>query len=179
MAHEWNIRSRGHVCTACEKNFEDKRACVSLLQDTPEGFTRCDYCTACWRTLRDQPRDGVISIWEGVYDAPVRVVKEEVVKRESADALFRRLVILDDPAMRPAVYVLAVMLERGKRLIERGRRPHDSGGILRVYEDKATGDSFIVLDPQLRMDQIAKVQEDVVALLSGETQEPPPDQPAK
>ena len=167
MAQDWNIRSRGHVCAACEKNFEDKRACVSLLFDTSEGFVRNDYCTTCWRTLRDQPRDGVVSVWESIYEAPVRTEKEEVLKRETADALFRRLVILDDPAMQPAVYVLAVMLERTKRLIERGRRAHESGGILRVYEDKSTGDSFIVLDPRLRLDQIAKVQEDVVALLNG------------
>lgn len=167
MAHEWNIKSRGHVCAACGKNFEDKRACVSLLQETPEGFARSDYCVACWRGLRDQPREGVVSVWEGIYEAPVRTEKEEVVKRESADALFRRLVILDDPATQPAVYVLAVMLERAKRLVERGRRPHESGGILRFYEDKATGDTFVVLDPRLRLDQIAKVQEDVVALLNG------------
>ena len=167
MAQDWNIRSRGHTCAACEKNFEDKRVCVSLLAETPDGFARADYCTTCWRTLRDQPRDGVVSVWESIYEAPVRTVKEEVVKRESADALFRRLVILDDPAMQPAVYVLAVMLERAKRLVERGRRAHESGGILRVYEDKATADTFIILDPRLRLDQIAKVQEDVVALLTG------------
>ena len=168
MAQEWNIRSRGHVCAACGNPFEDKRACVSLLQDTPEGFVRNDYCTPCWRTLRDQPREGVVSMWEGIYEAPLRVEKKEVVTRESADALFRRLIALDDPEMQPAVYVLAVMLERGKRLVERGRRNHESGGILRVYEDKATGDSFIVMDPRLRLDQITKVQEDVAALLSGD-----------
>ena len=165
MAREWNIRSRGHACAACGKNFEDKRACVSLLLDTPEGFMRDDYCTACWRGLKDQPREGVVSVWEGIYEAPVRNTKPEVVTRETADALFRRLVILDDPETQPVVYVLAVMLERAKRLVERGRREHESGGVLRVYEDKATGDSFVVIDPRLRMDQIAKVQEDVAALL--------------
>ena len=167
MAREWNIKSRGHECAACGKVFEDKRVCVSVLAETPEGFARSDYCAACWRTLKDEPRAGVVSVWEGVYEAPARDAKQEVVTRETADALFRRLVILDDPAMQPAVYVLAVMLERAKRLVERGRRPHDSGGILRVYEDKATGDSFVVIDPRLRMDQIAKVQEDVAALLAG------------
>ena len=166
MAREWNIRPRGHACAACEKPFEDKRACVSLLLETTDGFARSDYCAACWRGLRGQPRDGVVSVWEGVYEAPVREAKPEVVTRESADALFRRLVTLDDPAMQPAVYVLAVMLERAKRLVERGRREHGSGGILRVYEDKATGDSFVVIDPRLRMDQIARVQEDVAALLA-------------
>jgi hypothetical protein len=168
VAREWNIRSRGHACAACGKNFEDKRVCVSLLLEAAGEFARNDYCAACWRGLRDQPREGVVSVWEGVYEAPVRNVKPEVVTRETADALFRRLVILEDPETQPVVYVLAVMLERAKRLVERGRRDHESGGILRVYEDKATGDSFVVVDPRLRMDQIAKVQEDVAAQL-GET----------
>ena len=173
MAREWSIRPRGHACAECGKQFEDKRVCVSLLLDAAEGFARADYCAACWRVLKDRPREGVVSVWEGIYEAPVRNEKTEVVTRESADALFRRLAILDDPETQPAVYVLAVMLERAKRLVERGRRGHESGGILRVYEDRATGDSFVVIDPRLRMDQIAKVQEDVAALLAGGTDAEP------
>jgi len=65
------------------------------------------------------------------------------------------------------VYVLAVMLERGKQLIERDTKPHESGGILRIYEDKISGDTFVVLDPKLHLDKLAIVQQQVVALLSG------------
>lgn len=166
MAHDWNIRARGHVCGACNSPFADKKPCVSVLRSAQDGgYERLDYCTACWRA--QTPPEGLISVWEGTYEAPVKVEKEEIVKRESAESLFRRLVVLEDPAMQSIVYVLAVMLERGKRLVERGKRPHESGGILRIYEEKATGDSFVVLDPRLKLDQIAKVQEDVVALLSG------------
>ena len=63
--------------------------------------------------------------------------------------------------------VLAVMLERGKQLVERDAKPHESGGILRIYEHKKSGDTFIVLDPRLRLDQLGEVQNQVVALLSG------------
>lgn len=165
MAQEWNIRSRGHACCVCAQAFNDKQLCVSVLRELPGSFERRDYHTLCWR---DETRDWrPYSFWEGEYEAPAVVVKNEPVKKETAETLLRRLILLEDPAMRNVVYVLAVMLERGKQLVERDAKPHESGGILRVYEHKKTADVFTVLDPRLRMDEIGAVQQQVVALLSG------------
>jgi len=165
MAQEWNIRSRGHACCVCAKTFTDKQPCVSVLRETGDVFERRDYHTLCWR---DEKRDwSPFSLWEGAYEAPTTVVKEEPVKKETAESLLRRLILLEDPGMRNVIYVLAVMLERGKQLIERDAKPHESGGILRIYEHKKTADIFTVLDPRLRMDEIGPVQQQVVALLSG------------
>jgi len=165
MSQEWNIRSRGHACCVCGQTFNDKQPCVSVLRELPDTFERRDYHTLCWR---DEQRDWrPYSLWEGEYEAPPVVVKEEPVKKDTAESLLRKLILMEDPAMRNVIYVLAVMLERGKQLIERDAKPHDSGGILRVYEDKKTGDVFTVLDPRLRMDEIGTVQQQVVALLSG------------
>lgn len=165
MAQEWNIRSRGHICCVCTRAFSDKQACVSVLREQADAFERRDYCTGCWKAeARDwQP----YSFWEGDYEAPVPVVKEEPVKKETAEGLLRRLILLEDPAMRNVVYVLAVMLERGKQLIERDAKPQEGGAILRIYEHKKTGDVFTVLDPRLCLDEIGEVQRQVVALLSG------------
>ena len=169
MAQEWNIRPRGHVCSVCAQTFVDKQACVSVLREQSESFERRDYCVNCWKAeTRDwQP----FSVWEGNYEAPVVVTKDEPVKKETAETLLRRLILLEEPAMRNVVYVLAVMLERGKQLVERDAKPQE-GGILRVYEHKKTGDVFTVLDPQLRLDEIGDVQRQVVALLSGTTHLP-------
>ncbi|MFZ4395444.1 MAG: hypothetical protein ACOYOU_07440 [Kiritimatiellia bacterium] len=165
MSQEWNIRSRGHACCVCELTFADKQPCVSVLRELPDTFERRDYHTLCWR---DEKRDWrPYSLWEGAYEAPHVIVKEEPVKKDTAEALLRRLILLEDPAMRNVVYVLAVMLERGKQLIERDAKPHESGGTLRIYEHKKTADIFTVLDPRLRMDEIGLVQQQVVALLSG------------
>jgi hypothetical protein len=165
MSQEWNIRSRGHACSVCGQAFTDKQPCVSVLRELPDSFERRDYHTLCWR---DEQRDWrPYSFWEGAYEAPVVVVKDEPVRKDTAESLLRRLIVLEDPAMRNVVYVLAIMLERGKQLVERDARPHESGGILRVYEHKKTADVFTVLDPRLRMDEIGLVQQQVVALLSG------------
>ena len=37
-----------------------------------------------------------------------------------------------------------------------------------MYEDRKTGDTFVILDPRLRLDALGEVQDQVVALLSGE-----------
>lgn len=166
MAQEWNIRPQGKFCTLCGKPFEDKQPCWSALREQPEGYERIDMCLSCEATLPDDWSS--FSAWETQYHAPQqRVERTEPLKKENAEELLRRLITLDDPAMQNAVYVLAVMLERSKQLIERGTRPHESGGLLRIYEHKATGDSFVVLDPQLQLNQIGGVQQQVVALLSG------------
>lgn len=166
MAQEWNIRSRGHVCSLCAQPLIDKKPCISVLRSEGDTYERFDCHPGCWQ---DTPRDWEpFSIWEGEYNAPAPPKpKDEPLKRETAEELLRRLLLLEDPTMQNVVYVLTVMLERSKQLIERDTKPHESGGILRIYEHRATGDTFVVLDPRLRLDQLGSVQQQVVALLSG------------
>ena len=165
MSQEWNIRSRGHFCTICQKPLVDKSPVVSALKETPEGYERFDCHPECWKTAaRDwEP----FSQWDGVYLAPVKEEKKEPLKKEDAGELLRQLVTLDDPAMKNVVYVLAVMLERSKILVERDAKELEDGTIRRVYEDRKQGDTFVILDPRLRLENLAEVQQQVVALLSG------------
>jgi hypothetical protein len=165
MAQEWNIRHRGHECALCGCAFKDRQKVISALREVDDGYERVDSCAVCWR---EQPRDWEpFSMWDGVYHAPKPRIKEEPVKKENAESLLRKLIVLEDPAMLNVVYVLAVMLERGRQLVERDAKPHESGGILRIYEHKISGDTFVVLDPRLHLDKLAIVQQQVVTLLSG------------
>ena len=165
MSQEWNIRSRGHVCSFCQKPLVDKAPVVSALKESADGYERFDCHPECWKSA---PRDWeAFSQWDGVYFAPVKEEKKEPLKKEDAGELLRRLVTLDDPAMKNVVYVLAVMLERSKILVERDTKPQDDGTIRRVYEDRKNGDTFVILDPRIRLENIAAVQQQVVSLLSG------------
>lgn len=166
MSQEWNIKSRGHVCSCCGKALVDRAPVVSALRELVDGYERHDCHLECWKT---QERDWTpFSQWEGVYAAPPPPdAKKEPLKKETADELLRHLISLDDPAMKNVVYVLAVMLERSKILVERDAREQDDRTVIRVYEHRKTGESFIVLDPRLRLENIAEVQQQVVALLSG------------
>ena len=165
MSQEWNIRSRGHVCTICQKPLVDKAPVVSALKEVNDGYERYDCHPECWKV---QQRDWEpFSQWDGVYFAPVKEEKNEPLKKEDACELLRQLITLDDPAMKNVVYVLAVMLERSKILVERDQKLLDDGTIRRVYEDRKQGDTFVILDPRLRLENLAEVQQQVVALLSG------------
>ena len=119
----------------------------------------------CWKAAQ---RDWEpFSQWDGVYLAPVKEEKKEPLKKEDAGELIRKLITLDDPAMRNVIYVLAVMLERSKILVERDSKSQSDGTIRRVYEDRKNGDTFVILDPRIRLENLAEVQSQVVALLSG------------
>ncbi len=165
MAQDWNLRSRAHVCSICQKPLEDNSAVVSVLKETGGVYERQDCHPECWKAA---PRDWEpFSQWDGVYLKPVKEEKREPLKKEDAGELLRQLVTLEDPAMKNVVYVLAVMLERSKILVERDAKPQDDGTILRVYEDRKNGDTFVILDPRLRLENLGEVQQQVVALLSG------------
>lgn len=166
MSQEWNIRTRGRTCAICAQPLEDKAAVTSALKETAAGYERFDCHERCWKTAK---RDWTpFSVWEGIYNAPVREEKKEPLKKEDAGELLRKLVTLDDPALGNIVYVLAVLLERSKILVERDAKLLDDGKIRRVYEDRKNGDTFVILDPRIRLEDIAGVQQEVVALLSGE-----------
>lgn len=165
MSQDWNIRSRGHVCSICQKPLVDRAPVVSALKESAGGYERYDCHPECWKAsqLDWQP----FSQWDGVYFAPQKQEKKEALKKEDAGELLRKLITLDDAAMKNVVYVLAVMLERSKILVERDTKHLDDGTIRRVYEDRKQGDTFVILDPRLRLENLAEVQQQVVALLSG------------
>ncbi len=164
MAIEWNIRARAHQCRACGQGFTDGQSCYSGLMSGEEGFERFDLCDACWQS-REEP-EALYSAWQSVYHPPAPP-PEEPLKRETAETLMRRLFEQEDPEQEPVIYILAVMLERNKMLIERDAKLQEDQTILRVYEHRKTGETFLVLDPRLRLDELETVQEQVVTMLGG------------
>ena len=164
MAHEWNIKPRSGGCAVCGKAFEAGEDCVSALFNAPDaGFERRDYCVGCWDKRPDG--EGPFSQWQGAY-APPRgeQAKKEPIAHETAEDLLRRLIDIGDPANVNVIYILAVMLERKKQLIERSAVPVE-GGIMRFYEHKASGDTFQILDPQISLDAIGDVQRQIIEML--------------
>lgn len=153
------------MCSICQKPLVDKAPVTSILREQGDDYVRMDCHPECWKAA---PRDWEpFSEWQGVYAAPPPPEKKEPLKKETADELLRHLITLDDPQLKNVVYVLAVMLERSKILVERDAKPQKDGTIVRVYEHRKTGESFIVLDPRIRLESLAEVQQEVVALLSG------------
>jgi hypothetical protein len=89
------------------------------------------------------------------------------MKKESAETLLRNMVAKEDADDTNAIYILAVMLERKKILVEKDVQTREDQTKIRVYEHKKTGETFLVIDPELKLAEIEKVQEEVVGLLGG------------
>jgi len=170
MATDWDIRPRADACCGCETPFQDQQPYHSCLTSFSEGHQRLDYCGTCWETT-DKPT-GTHSTWQGTYKAPPPK-PEEPLKKETAESLLRKLAAKEDEANRNIIFILAVMLERKRILVERDVTTRSDGTLVRVYEHRETGDSFLVADPRLQLDRLEQVQQEVLALLGHKTADSP------
>jgi hypothetical protein len=173
LMNDWNIQSRAHVCQACGRPFADQQACHTLLFDVPPELRRMDICAGCWQKQNAgdaRNRAGFISHWQGIYTVPAAT---DPIQKETAETLLRKLIALNDPRYAPAGYVLAVMLERKRRLKVKEQIVRDGKRVF-VYEQPKTGDMFTIADPGLRLDQLEAVQRDVATLLEHGLNPPAP-----
>ena len=158
---DWDIRPRGDACTACQRPFADREDYHTLLRLDTSGYQRRDLCGSCYAQA---PRDGDLSYWQGEYKVPPPP-SAEPIQKETAETLLRKLVESSDPAHAAARYILAVMLERKRILKHRDTVQEENGPELLVYEHAHTGESFTIPDPHLRLDQLARVQDEITAVL--------------
>ncbi len=165
MAQDWSIQARSHSCQGCARGFADGEACLSALYRDPPGFVRLDLCVSCWQEReRDPQSDPPFSLWKSIYQSPPPP-EEEPLKKETAESLLRRLLEQEDPADIPVLYILALMLERKKMLLEQDVQVDDDGTLRRIYEYRGTGEVFVIVDPRFDLDALESVQQQVVMLL--------------
>lgn len=157
------------MCDGCSRPFADQQAYHSALTFDEGAYVRRDYCETCWDGMpEDVPSEG---IWRGVFRLPPPP-PEEPLKRETAESLLRRLMEDEDESRGNVIFILAVMLERKRMLIERDVQQRGDGVTIRIYEHRRTGETFVVPDPGLALDQLEDVQQEVIDLLGvGKTQD--------
>ena len=164
--NDWNIQTRAHACATCGKPFADKASYHTALFEKNRELLRLDICGACWKQEEAgggaRAREGFISYWQGLFEAPPPAT--DLVQKETAESLLRKLIEANDPRHIPAGYILAVMLER-KRVLKVKEQLVRDGKRTFVYEQAKTGDLFTITDPDLQLSQLEQVQRDVAALL--------------
>ena len=172
--NDWNIQSRSQNCQATNRPFEDNEPYHTLLVRTKEGYERLDVCEDAWRDQYSKgatDRKGFISHWRGVFKVPPPK-EPDPIERESAESLLRKIVEVNDPKFAEASYILAVMLER-KRILKVQSDFEEEGRRVFVYEHPKTGDMFTIADPQLNLDDMEKVQQEVALLMEYGLEGPP------
>ena len=161
LARDWNISPPASSCAATGKKFHDGQPLVSILRETPRQLIRIDYSLEGWEKTQHTARE-IASRWHSEYRA--RPQRQEAHPSKDVESLLRRLIHIGAPADAPARYVLAVMLERKKRLklvdtLHRGERR------ILVYEHAKTGESFLIEDPRLKLSELGPVEQRVRQLL--------------
>lgn len=175
IQQDWKISRRNNKCSHTGAKFEDGETFYTCIFDDPEseGFQRKDFSEAAWEELADTMKP--FSFWKSTCKYPPVEEKSAVMGNESAEAMLRRMIEEDEAATENARYILALMLERKKALFPAGVKETQSSRLL-LYEHRATGDLFIIRDPQLKLDEVEKVQQDVSQLLEPNSSGEAPDQ---
>jgi hypothetical protein len=163
MSNEWDIKSRGDHCAKTEKPFADGERYVSRLTFSEEGYVREDYAESVWD---EELAEGALSVWRSTFQLPPPP-PEEPLKKETAETLLRQFMAKEDYSRKNVIYILAVMLERRRVLVERDVQDQEDGTQLRMYEHRKTGEMFVVPDPKLKLRELEHVQVEVLELLGG------------
>jgi hypothetical protein len=163
IIEKWNIKSRGHHCSETETKFSDGDHFYTALFEDPENesFLRKDYSESAWQKLQGSLKP--FSFWRSTYEVPP-ADDTPVVEKETAGSLLWRLIEENEAHTENARYVLAVMLERDKKLRQTDTQETENERYL-IYEHRETGEVIVIKDPKLRLEEVEPVQDEVSQLL--------------
>ena len=165
MQQAWNIKTRAHECARTGRPFEEGEVFhTAIYFDTESGeFVRRDVGLDAWQD--ETAERAPLAYWRTEYVKPTSAPpKPEFATKESAESLLRRLTEEDQEHTEHARYILALMLERKKQLVPKEKK-HTEHGIMLLYEHRKSGEVFIIRDPELRLDELEAVQDEVAMLL--------------
>lgn len=157
----WEVRARAHHSFASRTPFDEGDVICSRLVREGKEVVREDYLQGEWTA---DLAAGAMFHWKTKYRKPAPK-KEPPFREENAEDLLQDLLEQKNPDTVNTVYILALMLERKRILIERGTLQDVDGGLVRVYEKKDGGETYMIQDPQLNLNQLADVQQEVALQL--------------
>ncbi len=175
MLESYSIKSRSHSCHVTGQQFAEEEPFITALFPDPDssGYLRRDFSLQAWEE-RDK-EEIPFSFWRTLYRPPVKEEEAQVTPHDP-ESLFAKLVEEDEEHTENARFILAAMLER-KKVIRETDTQQLPTGLLRIYENRKTGDVFIVKDPQIALADVESIQEEVQQLLDPEIYTQPEETP--
>lgn len=161
MQSEWTIQGRAEKCAMSEHEFAEGEYFYTLLFHDRDGFRRQDLSEAAWQQRNDNIQP--FSFWRSKFEPPAPPAPEALAKGTAED-LLRKYMEDGDETHASARYILSLMLER-KRLLKQLEVKQTDAGRTLIYQHVKTGEVFVIPDPELRLDQLDAVQNEVAALL--------------
>ena len=155
---KWNISKISNSCYKSNELFDDNETVISELVFENGIFERRDYKYQCFNTNNQS-----LSSWKTIFK--LQKPKEEIIKKDSIEDLLRKKISLESNDSVNIIFILAIMLERKKVLIEKSSFFDDNNNKIRIYEHKKTNESFTIIDPQLSLNEIEPLKEEVFDLI--------------
>lgn len=163
---EWNGIKRAKRCVRCARDFGDGEQYSSMLFVRDGFYLREDYCAPCRAALDGGKPAEALSAWRGRFKPEPPRESEEPIARSTIERLLGKYLQSREPAHVNFSYILALMLERKRKLLPRDRVVEPgTGRKLTVYECSGSGETLLVEDPGLGIGQAREVQRQVRELL--------------
>ena len=175
--NSWNIRPRSNRCCITDREFDNDEIFYTAIffNNETNSYERSDFSVQAWeKKPQSNDEKNLFSFWRSKFEKEEPAMEKEVVEKESAEVMLRRLIDENDPSSENARYILAVMLERKKILTPVDVKNEKKSKML-FYEHQKTGEAFIVRDPILKLDEIDTIQEEVSLWLNNEQKQDPED----
>tara|TARA_B100000927_G_scaffold276669_1_gene257656 strand:- start:892 stop:1395 length:504 start_codon:yes stop_codon:yes gene_type:complete len=155
---KWNINKISNSCYKSNDLFDDNETVISELVFENGILERRDYKYQCFNANNQS-----LSSWKTIFKLPKP--KEEIIKKDSIEDLLRKKISLESNDSINIIFILAIMLERKKILIEKSFFFDDDNKKIRIYEHKKTNESFTIIDPQLSLNEIEPLKAEVYDLI--------------
>ena len=151
----------------------DQQTLCCFLNLKEASPVREDYCEPCWEQIKEErEEDPFFSYWQSRFRQIIPQVKEDPVKKDQVEILLKKYISSENPAHINLCYILAVMLERKRIIAHVDTKTEPTGKKLLIYEHNKSGETILIVDPQLKLTKIEPVQQQVKSLLDAELNQP-------
>lgn len=157
----WEVKARAHKSAASDTPFEEGQTIISRLRMTADGLVRDDFLQSEWDGDKEKASR---FFWKTVYHPP-QPKAEAPFKEENAAEALTGLLAENDPENTNTLFILAAMLERKRLWVEKAVQRDEQGRKVRIYEQKDGGETYFIVDPEIHLDQLVQLQEEVARKL--------------
>lgn len=162
----WDIKACTGRCTRCNKDFIDGENFFCRLFLEESGPRREDFCKNCWDLKNDL--DKGYSSWMGKYKEIPGEIEEEPIEDPILKHLLKKWINATERLHQCFCYVIALLLERNKTFSEKPSITDSDGKKRLVYEDRDTGETYLIEDPNLSLQELGGIEGQIQEMLKNE-----------
>lgn len=161
----WEVQKCALSCSKCETEFKDAEQLRTVLYfNQDNSVERKDFCANCF-SAELKTKDSIS--WKVTFKAKKKE-GEVQDKKAIVEELFKEYLHSSEPVHSKYCYIMALMLERKKILVEKKDKKitsKSSGRRMFFYEHAKSGEVFIVHDPDIDLFEISSLQREITDIL--------------